>query len=105
MLSLVAIFLITFIALFFFWTEPLLLLIILLGLFLYKHLKHPLAHEMKLFMILVSGGGVVEIVMVNLTQAWVYQKPDFFGIPTFMPILWGLLGVSLLSLYQKLEKK
>ncbi len=49
---------------------------------------------------MLIGSAVIEIILVNVGHAWTYTTSQFLGIPLYMPIFWGLLGSTVISLYQ-----
>lgn len=77
----------------------------LLMLVFVKHLVIPIRKEFLWFALLSAGGAAVEIVLVNFGNAWTYANPQFFGIPGYMPVFWGLTGSVIISLYEGLADR
>ena len=79
------------------------LLSILLMLIAYaKHRIYPIKKELLWFVFICVSGVIVEIILVNFGRAWNYSTPQFFGIPVYMPIFWGLLGTTIIVIYDGL---
>ncbi|MEK7570756.1 MAG: hypothetical protein AAB553_00645 [Patescibacteria group bacterium] len=101
-------FLILFIALlciYLFWLQPFLLVALLLILSWYKHTKYPIKHELNFYVAIVILGSLVEIFYVNTIPAWSYEIKHFFNIPLYVPFQWALIGVSIISIYERQTKK
>ena len=88
-----------------FHSTALVLSLVFIALAIVKHIVIPIKKELAWFMLVFLGGAVVEIVLVNIGRAWVYSNPEFLGIPLYMPLFWGLIGTSVISLYQGLTAK
>ncbi len=73
--------------------------ILLLVISLTKHYFYPIKKEALWFGVLFFGGALAEILLVNFAHAWFYTNPQFYGIPVYMPIYWGLLGTTLIVMY------
>lgn len=65
----------------------------------------PIKMELLWFILISGGGAVIEIVLVNVGNAWTYANSQFFGIPLYMPIFWGLIGTTVITLYQGLNNQ
>ena len=90
---------------FFLWQKPFILTGSLLLLSLAKYFVLRIKHEIIFYFLIFFLSGFIEISMVNLTHAWAYAIPQIFNIPLFMPFLWGLVGVTLLTFYTVITKK
>jgi len=80
--------------------SPVILIMLLVALAAAKHRIIPIKKELSWFLITCLGGAAVEIALVNFGRAWTYAYPQFFGIPLYMPVFWGLAGTTTISLYQ-----
>ena len=81
------------------WKNSILLSILLILLAYLKHKLFPIKKELFWFLIIAIGGAVVEIILVNIGQAWNYATQHFFGIPIWMPLFWGVLGTTIVEVY------
>ncbi len=81
---------------------PIILMILLVALAVGKHFVVPIKKELFWFVLVSVGGALVEVVLVNMGNAWTYTNPQFLGIPLYMPIFWGLVGTTTVTLYQEL---
>jgi len=86
------------------YTFPTFLIIFLLVLAYAKKNFSPIKKEFMIFTLIVFSSAIVEIILVNMTQAWSYANAQFFGIPFWPPIFWGLLGTSLITFYEGISK-
>jgi hypothetical protein len=82
--------------------QAIVLSILLILIAVAKHKLYPIKKEMLWFTFICFGGGVVEIFLVNFGKAWSYAYPDFFGIPLYMPVFWGLVGTTIIVMYDGL---
>jgi len=83
---------------------PTLLIIFLLLLAYAKNHFSPIKKEFMIFSLIVFSSAIVEIILVNMTHSWSYTNTQFFGIPYWPPIFWGLLGTSLITFYEGISK-
>ena len=67
-------------------------------------LKRYSIQELKFFIYFGLAGGVAEIVAVYF-NVWHYQNPNFFGVPIWLFVLWGIAGIYLGREYEKLAIK
>ncbi len=86
------------------YTFPTLLIIFLLVLAYAKNHFSPIKKEFIIYGLIVFSSAIVEIILVNMTHAWSYTNAQFFGIPYWPPIFWGLLGNSLITFYEGISK-
>jgi hypothetical protein len=56
------------------------------------------AHDTLFFILAGIWGALSEAVAVNFGGAWHYSSPFQFGIPLWLPILWGIAGIFLIRL-------
>jgi len=90
----------------FFLSNQAILLSIMFILIAYaKHKIYPIKKELLWFILIFIGGPMVEIILVNFSKAWSYSNPQFFGIPIWIPFYWGLMGTTLVSVYEGLINK
>jgi hypothetical protein len=66
---------------------------------------YPIKKELLWFIFICIGGSIIEILLVNYGHAWRYATPQFFGIPIWMPLFWGVVGTTIVVLYDGLIKK
>ena len=59
---------------------------------------------MLMFLIVAISGFVAEAVVVT-NGAWTYASPHVLGLPIWLPIIWGSVGVVAAHLSDKLTKK
>lgn len=69
-----------------------------------KHKIHPIKKELLLFVSIFIGGPIMEIVLVNFSKAWSYSNSQFFGIPIWIAPYWGLMGTTIIAIYEELTK-
>ncbi len=79
---------------------PTLLIIFLLVLAYAKNHFSPIKKEFMIFTLIVFSSAIVESILVNMTHSWSYANAQFYGIPFWPPIFWGLLGISLITFYE-----
>lgn len=65
-----------------------------------KHRIYPIQKELAWFMLLSVSGALVEILLVEGAHAWRYETQHIFGIPVWMPIFWGVVGTTIISVYE-----
>jgi len=87
-----------------FWKYSFIATIIFLILTFVQYKIFPIKHEFLIWFFLLLGGGIIEIFFVNYLHAWTYARPDFFGIPLYMPFLWSFLGTLLIAIYLEKNK-
>jgi len=54
--------------------------------------------DAMLFAFSAIFGAAAESFVINLGGAWLYMQPHLFGIPIWLPLVWGTAGVFLLRL-------
>lgn len=91
-------------AIFIFWEEPLLLSGLLLLIAYGKSRMLPIKSEWAWFGLIFASGAVVEILLVNFAEAWSYTSSQLFGVPIWMPIFWGVVGTTVVVMYEGLTK-
>lgn len=70
-----------------------------------KHKIFPIKKEWLWFGFIGVCGGLTEIFLVNIGGAWSYAEPDIFGVPLFMPLYWGIIGITLPVIYKAFSDK
>ena len=87
------------------WNRVVMLSIFLVILAYIKHKMYPIKKELLWFMFISLGGALMEIILVNFGHGWSYAHPDFLGIPFWIPIFWGLVGTTVVVMYEGLVHK
>lgn len=87
-------------AVFFLWRQPVAVSIMLLIITVLKFSFARVSKEVFWWVLMVIFSAVVEVIFVNFAHAWTYIGPTLFGVPVHMPMFWGILGTSVLSLYE-----
>lgn len=88
------------ILIFFFANSYLLLSGLLVILAYLKHLLIPIKKELLWYLIIALGGAVIEVALVNGPHAWEYTYGQIFNIPIYMPLFWGVIGTSIVVMYE-----
>lgn len=81
-------------------TTTLIVLLLLIGII--KHKYFPIKKELVWYVLILVGGSLIEFVLVNFGSAWSYSNSQLFGIPAWIPFYWGLMGTTLIVLYDGL---
>ena len=79
----------------FFWQNVILLTFLLFFLWIIAILLWHSERDIVVFVVSAIIGPIAEISIINLGGAWYYSKPSFFGIPLWLPFLWGFSGLLL----------
>lgn len=87
------------VALFFINRYPVLLSVVLLVLGYIKHRIYPIKKELMWYLLVCFVGLFVEILLVNYAHAWSYTRPQFMGVPAYMPLFWGTIGTTIIVAY------
>lgn len=81
------------------WRYPPLLIIAILLIAYFKHVFAPLKKELIMFLVsAIVGAGGESIIMFG--GPWSYATPTIVNFPIWLPFLWGLAGITGISLYQ-----
>jgi len=67
-----------------------------------KHKVFPIKKELLWYCLITIFGALAEMLLVNVGHAWTYVNPQLFGVPIYMPLFWGLLGTTIIVLYDGL---
>lgn len=81
------------------WQMPFLLACALCLLALIKRLVFPIKWELLWFLIVGGMGAYAESLIIQTGGAWTYANPQFFGIPIWLPAIWGLTATALMTAY------
>jgi hypothetical protein len=85
------------------WEQAVLLSLLLILTAYVKHKIYPIKRELLWFLIISIGSALIEIILVNFGHTWVYSAPHFFGIPIQMPLSWGIVGTTVIVMYEELS--
>ncbi len=88
------------IVLFLFWKQPLVVSVLLVALMFAKHVLSPLRQEFVWWIGIVFISAIIEALLVNFAGAWSYALRAPLNVPVYMPLLWGLVGTSLLTIFE-----
>ena len=88
----------------FLWDKIVLFSIILVILALIKYLIYPIKKELVWYLLICFGGVLIEIILVNFGHGWTYVSPNIFGIPIWIPLFWGLVGTTIVVIYEGFRK-
>lgn len=100
--SAISVFLISVLCILFLWKQTILLSVLLLLIAYIKHKICPIKRELLWFVLVFLGGAIVEILLVNFGNAWSYSTPQLFNIPIWMPVFWGVIGTTIIVIYDEL---
>jgi len=92
-------------ALFFLWEQPILLSILLVITAYVKHRLYPIKSELLWFALICFGGAIVEMLLVNIGGAWSYASSQLFNVPIWMPLFWGLVGTTVIVMYDGMTER
>lgn len=87
-----------------FWKQPLIIIFISITLAFLKHRVYPLEKEFVLFILGAILGSAGETIAV-LGGAWSYTEAQLIFIPIWLPFLWGLAGITGITLYEGFKLK
>lgn len=59
--------------------------------------------EVKTFLFCAICGMAAEYIAISF-GAWNYQNPNFFNIPIWLPLLWGIASVFIIRVYRNFSK-
>jgi len=83
-------------------TNYILLSIILVFIAYIKHILLSIKNEFIWFILVVMGSGIIEVFLVNFSEAWTYSSTYLLGIPIWAPLFWGIVGTNLIVIYNNL---
>lgn len=76
------------------------LLVVIAGLYLYRLREK---HYYLIFLVTSVGGPIGEMIAIYM-GVWEYTLPHFNGIPYWLPVVWGMAGVSAVKIGEKLKQ-
>lgn len=88
----------------FLWNKVVLFSVLLITLAYIKHLLYPIKKEFQWYILICVIGTFIEIVLINYGHGWTYSNPNVFGIPIWIPLFWGLIGTTILVIYDGFKK-
>jgi hypothetical protein len=91
-------------SIFFLWRYAVVLSAVLLLAAYLKHRLYPIKFELLWFGSICIGGAITEGLLVNFAGAWSYDSSQLFDIPVWMPLFWGVVGTTLIVLYDGLTE-
>lgn len=56
------------------------------------------------FVVVGLMGAAAEAVAIS-HGAWIYSRPQLLGIPVWLPVLWGIAGVTVVRIERKLAAR
>jgi hypothetical protein len=89
----------------FLWNHVVTFSLLLMFLAYAKHKLYPIKKELLWYVFICVSGAIVEIILVNFGQGWTYSNSNLFGIPIWIPFFWGLIGTTIVVLYDGLTNK
>lgn len=105
LLPLITILLVALISETLFWNNLFILSTIFILLAILKQVLYPIKKELLWYFLVGFGGAIFEIIIVNIGNGWTYNNPQIFGIPFWIPLFWGLIGTTSISLYKSITKE
>lgn len=85
-----------------FWASPWLLTGMIIALGIASIALRGKKSDVAIYFLAGAGGAVGEIIAVAY-GAWIYSIPAFFGIPIWLPFLWGAAGVYIKGLSEEIS--
>ncbi|MFH1424829.1 MAG: hypothetical protein ABIG20_04085 [archaeon] len=85
------------------WTTPFILTAILIALGVLMLGLSKRLDDILLFILAGVSGALAEIYGIS-HGAWAYANPTFFGIPIWLPILWGVAGLYMRNLHSMIKR-
>lgn len=70
-----------------------------------KHKLIPIKKELLWYLVVCIGSVLIEIMLVNVGGLWEYSNKHFFDIPIWMAFFWGVIGTSIVVMYDKFVKR
>lgn len=91
-------------AIFFLWEQAWLLSALFVVIAYAKHKVYPIKAELLWFSLICVGGAIAEALLVNIAGAWSYSSTQLFNVPIWMPLFWGVVGVTIVVMYDGLAE-
>lgn len=85
----------------FFSSYPFILSFLLILLAYFKHKLIPIKKELLWYLVVCIGSVLVEVILVNVGGLWEYSDRHFLNIPIWMAFFWGVIGASIVVIYDK----
>ncbi|MBI5046950.1 hypothetical protein HZC07_04445 [Candidatus Micrarchaeota archaeon] len=86
------------------WQQPVLLTVLLGILIAFVLLLWKNEQDLWLFLFAMIAGPLFDFV-ATATNTWQYGKADFFGVPLWLPFLYGLAGVYIVKVAQEIRRQ
>ena len=87
-----------------FWKTPELLLLMLTAIAIsIISIGGEKRRDAALFILVAAWGAISETVAIHF-GAWSYPQPALFGIPYWLPLVWGIAGIFIKRLYQGIKE-
>ena len=93
----------SFFAVFFFWEYSSLLSLFLLCISVLMFVVEFRVADVYLYILVGILGALSEVLSIS-SGAWRYTEPHLFGIPYWLPFLWGIAGVYIIRLSRFLRE-
>lgn len=81
------------------WQFPYVLGVLLVAIAFVKHKLFPIKLEVLWFVGVAALGAYAEALIIDMSGAWTYANWQFAQIPVWLPAIWGLVGISLMTAY------
>jgi len=85
------------------WQLPFLLILNLILLAFLKHKFSPIKKELLMFIISAFVGSIGES-LIMIGGPWSYASRQIFNFPIWLPFLWGLAGITGITIYQSITE-
>lgn len=92
------------IAVYFLWKYPTLLIATLIFLSFVKNKLSPIKKEFAMFVVSAFVGTFGEFV-VMYAGPWAYAEPSLINFPIWLPFLWGLAGITGITIYHLIVER
>ncbi len=86
------------------WQVPWVLVLTLCVLAWLKHILFPIKWELLWFLAIGAMGAYAEALIIQEGGAWSYSNPQLFGIPIWLPAIWGLAAIALMTMYDAVTR-
>lgn len=86
------------------WQIPIFLITGILIVALLKHKYSPIKKELLMFVISATIGSLGES-LIMLSGSWSYASTQIFNFPVWLPFLWGLAGITGITIYESILVK
>jgi hypothetical protein len=86
------------------WRAPFILALVLALLAWLKHILVPIKWELLWFVAIGAMGAYAEALIIQEGGVWTYTNPQLFSIPIWLPAIWGLTAIALMTMYDAVTK-